>query len=174
MTIFLTGNQQFGRKGAIRAYKRPFGSVEEMNQHLVEQWNSTVSEGDVVFVLGNLAWDPETAEIILPQLNGLIFALQGEFDKAIQDVENSPSVNVEYLTEGIKLAPEVMMCLSYWPLGEWPGKKKGWTSVIGYPNKKYRASHKQNVLNVACDFWNFKPVDAKSVLGLFDELNQEN
>lgn len=170
MTIYLTGNQQFGRKGAIRAYKRPFDSVDEMNQHLIEQWNSTVSDEDIVFVLGNFAWDPETAEVIIKQLNGTIIILQGEYDKAIEDIVQNPELNITYLTEGIKLAPEVMMCLSYWPLEEWPGKKEGFASIIGHPSKSYPTSHQNNRINVACDFWNYKPVNAKSVLELFGEL----
>lgn len=174
MTIFLTGNQQFGRKGAIRAYKRPFDSVDDMNQHLIEAWNSTVADGDIVFVMGNLVWDPETAEIVLKQLNGTIIALEGEYDKSIQDVEANPELNINYLPETFKTAPEIMMCMSYWPMLEWPGKKKGWTSIIGYPDKKYKTSHLENRLNAACDFWNFKPVDAKKVLSLFDELSEKN
>jgi hypothetical protein len=30
MKIFATGNQQFGRKGAIKKFKRPFSSVQEI------------------------------------------------------------------------------------------------------------------------------------------------
>ena len=174
MTIFITANQQFGRKGAIRAYDRPFSSVAEMNQRLIDEWNSTVAEGDIVFVLGNFAWDPETAEIIAKQLNGKIIALEGEYDKAIMDIEGNPELNITYLPETFKSVPEIMTCMSYWPMQEWPNKKTGWTSVIGYPAKKYKSSHEKNILNVACDFWNFKPVDAKKVLSLFDELAEEN
>lgn len=174
MNIFLTGNQQFGRKGAIKAYNRPFETVDEMNQHLINQWNSVVYDDDLVFVLGNFAWDPETAEMVFKQLKGTICVLDGEWDRATADIVNNSNTLIDYINEGIHLIPEASLCLSYWPLNEWPGKKRGWTSVIGYPNKKYITSHKKNSLNVACDFWNYKPVQAKSILGLFEDLKAES
>ena len=64
MKVYVTSNQQFGRTGAIKAYKRSFEDVSEMNNHLIKQWNSVVKDGDAVFVLGNLVWDPETGEEI--------------------------------------------------------------------------------------------------------------
>ena len=174
MNVFLTSNQQFGRKGAIKAYGRPFESVDEMNQHLISQWNSVVSKGDVVFVLGNFAWDPETAEIVCKQLNGTICVFEGDWDKAVKDISNNSNLQIDYIDEGIHLIPEVKLCLFYWPLSEWPGKNRGWTSVIGYPQKKYGTSHIENRLNVTCDFWDFKPIKAKSILGLFEDLKSSN
>lgn len=172
MGIFLTGNQQFGRKGAISAFKRPFETIDEMNQHLIEQWNKTVAHDDVVFVLGNFAWDPETAEIIIAQLHGTIFILEGEWDKAIEDIQQTSNPDINYITSGIKLIKEAEMCLSYWPLVEWPGKKQGYPLIIGYPHKKYKSSHQLNRLNAACDFWDYRPVNAEKILTLFEELTQ--
>lgn len=174
MNVFLTGNQQFGRMGAIRKYKRPFDNVEEMNQHLIEQWNSVVSEKDLVFVLGNFVWDPETAEEIYRKLNGQICVFDGEHDTATYDVSNNSSLNIDFIEEGIHILKEAKICLSYWPLNEWPRKSKGWPSVIGYPDKKYDTSHKLNRLNVACDFWDYKPVKASRILGLFEDLKSED
>ena len=87
MKIFVTANQQFGRFNAIKAYKRPFPSVEEMNFNLIKEWNSVVSPEDRVYVLGNFAWDPETAEMVFKQLNGDIIVVPGEHDKAIEELD---------------------------------------------------------------------------------------
>lgn len=170
MNVFLTSNQQFGRKGAIKAYGRPFESVDEMNQHLISQWNSVVSDGDVVFVLGNFAWDPETTEYVLNQLNGDICMMEGEWDQAVLDLIGTGNTQIDLIEEGIHVIPDASLCLSYWPLHEWPGKKKDWATIIGYPGKKYKTSHIENRLNVSCDFWDFKPIKAKSILGLFEDL----
>ena len=58
MKVFVTSNQQFGRKGAIRAYKRPFIDTDDMDLQLTNIWNSVVGIDDIVYVLGNFAWDP--------------------------------------------------------------------------------------------------------------------
>ena len=39
-----------------------------MNETLIENWNSVVIPEDVVYVLGNFAWDPTTAEETLTKL----------------------------------------------------------------------------------------------------------
>ena len=81
MQIFVTSNQQFGRPGAIKKYDRPFSSLDEMNETLIENWNLTVSPEDVVYVLGNFGWDPTTVENCINTLNGHIYFIEGEFDK---------------------------------------------------------------------------------------------
>ena len=68
MKIFATGNQQFGRKGAINKFNRPFSDVREMNDTMVDIWNSVVSDDDLVFVLGNFAWDPVTSDEVVGQI----------------------------------------------------------------------------------------------------------
>lgn len=170
MKVFLTGNQQFGRKGAIRAHKRPFESVDEMNQQLIDKWNSVVSDEDVIFVLGNFIWDPQTARSVLKELKGNICVMEGEWDRAIYDISEEGDSQIDFIEEGIHVIPDASLCLSYWPLNEWPGKKKDWTSIIGYPDKKYKTSHNDNILNASCDFWDYKPIEAKNILGLFQDL----
>ena len=178
MKLFVTSNQQFGRPGAINAYKRPFKSVDEMNEYMFNQWNSVVSEGDIVFVLGNLAWDPEITEEVVAKLNGNIYAMQGEWDRSIKDITDirgGGTVKLKYLTEGIKMLASQDSVLSYWPLTEWPRKKKGYVSFIGHPAKKYKSNHTDKIVNVQCDRWDFKPIEIKSMVTLYrdPDLNQE-
>lgn len=172
MKVFVTSNQQFGRKGAIRNYKRPFVDVDDMNHQLVEAWNSVVSEEDIVYVLGNFAWDPETLEVVARNLNGDIVVISGEYDKAARDVaEIKGIVSIDYLYNAIEEHPEVNSVLSYWPLTEWPGKSKGSYSIIGYPGKDYKTNHKTRTLNCACDLWDFKPVDVSLMIALLEDAN---
>ena len=48
---------------------RPFSSMEEMNEHIVERWNSVVSVDDTVFNLGDVVF-AQTGFDYLPRLNG--------------------------------------------------------------------------------------------------------
>lgn len=172
MKVFVTSNQQFGRKGAIKAYKRPFVDVDDMNHQLVEAWNSVVNEEDIVYVLGNFAWDPETLEVVAKHLNGDIVVISGEYDKAAREVaELKGIVTVDYLHNAIEEHPEVNSVLSYWPLAEWPGKAKGSYSIIGYPNKDYKTNHKTRVFNCSCDLWDFKPVEVSAMIALLEDAN---
>ena len=171
MKVFVTSNQQFGRKGAIKAYKRPFIDVDDMNLQLMEAWNSVVSDGDIVYVLGNFAWDPETLEVITNSLNGDIIVISGEYDKAAKELAESLGLlDIEYLHNAIEYHTEINSALSYWPLSEWQGKAKGSYSIIGYPDKKYPTDHNAKVINCSCDLWDFKPIEIEKVIGLFKEI----
>lgn len=173
MEIYFTANQQFGRKGAIKAYQRPFTSIEEMNDYLIDNWNSTVEPNDIVFVLGNLTWDPETAEMIIQNLNGNIILLPGEWDGAMQDLIETTKPDITLIDNAIKLEKKLKLCMSYWPLETWPNKKLGWSSIIGHPGKSFKTNHKINRINVSCDYWDYKPVQVKRILQLFEELKAE-
>jgi calcineurin-like phosphoesterase family protein len=171
MKTFVTSNQQFGRPGAIKSYKRPFEDVQEMNQALFESWNEVVSPEDTVYVLGNFAWDPETAEHFLRSLNGTIINIDGEFDSAIEELsETAVGLDIDYFDGILEFMPEENAVLSYWPLLEWPGKSKGSYSVVGHPNKKYRSNHKTKTVNCCCDFWEYKPVELSKIIELFNEV----
>jgi calcineurin-like phosphoesterase family protein len=176
MKIFVTSNQQFGRPNAIKLYKRPFESVKEMNQSMIDVWNSVVSQEDKVYVLGNFAWDPETAENSLKELNGEIIAIVGEHDTAIEEIDNMKNIikNVSFNKDSIEYFHDAQVTMSYWPLTDWPGKSKGILSVIGHPNKKYRTDHKKGIINCSCDFWEFKPLELSKIKDLFTELKSED
>lgn len=58
---------------------RDFSSVEEMHDHMVDCWNHFVKEGDVVYILGDVAIRPEGLEV-LSRLNGSKRLIFGNHD----------------------------------------------------------------------------------------------
>lgn len=172
MKLFLTGNLQFGRPSAIKQFKRPFSSVGEMDETLVQNWNSVVGEKDVVYVLGNFAWDPTTAEEMLNKLNGLIVILPGEIDEPLIELsEKGIMPSNSKLIEPIFSSYSDKLTVAYWPLMEWPNKKDGHYLFFGYPNQKYKTDHKKKMVNVACDFWGFKPQSLEAIMELFNDID---
>ena len=176
MSIFLTSNQQFGRPNSIKIYGREFNSVDEMNSHLIKQWNSVVSSDDSVYVLGNFAWDPATCEKMLEKLNGKIYFLDGEHDSAINDVlrvHGNAGLNHLTKVDSIYNFEELDVVMSYWPLGEWNNKKGSTMSCIGFPCREYSTNHKKKIINVSCDFWDHKPVCIDKLKDLFSEIKSK-
>jgi len=172
MKIFVTSNQQFGRKGAIKKYKRPFNSIKDMNSNLIDAWNSVVTDEDTVYVLGNFAWDPESFELASNSLNGDIIILKGEYDKASHEViDTGGGGNIDYIYDSILGIPEASAVLSYWPLSEWPLKSKGSYSVIGYPDTKYKTDYKTKVINCSCDLSDYKPIELRKYVALLNDVN---
>ena len=171
MKMFITSNQQFGRQSAISQFNRDFASVEEMNDHLITQWNSVVSDGDMVYVAGNFAWDPESVEYAIKRLNGTIIVMGGEMDHAIYEFASKlgEEAGVAYTPDQIKILKSLNVVISYWPLKLWPNKDKNAISIVGHPDKEYKTSHVDRVINASCDMWDFKPVNVKDMMQLFSD-----
>ena len=68
--------------------RRGFGSGQEMNDFMVEQWNRRVRRGDEVVVLGDLSLGrgAETNDI-LSRLKGKIYLIEGNHDQYLKDKE---------------------------------------------------------------------------------------
>lgn len=67
-----------GHKNVIRFDNRPFDSVEEMNETLVNNWNSVVTNADHVYHLGDFCWGKKDEWIeFLKRLNGNIHIIRG-------------------------------------------------------------------------------------------------
>lgn len=54
---FYIGDPHFGHEAIIRLCNRPFADVDEMDETLINNWNSRVTNGDTVFILDcGCAW----------------------------------------------------------------------------------------------------------------------
>ena len=62
------------------AIKRGFKDENEMNEHIVKQWNSVVSKKDVTYILGDITMKKNNYEI-LNRLNGIKKVILGNHDE---------------------------------------------------------------------------------------------
>lgn len=87
---WFTSDTHFFHKNIIRYCKRPFSSVEEMNEVLIDNWNSVVKPGDLVYHLGDVAMGYNKGEFekLWPRLNGSKRLIVGNHD------------NIPYLSRG--------------------------------------------------------------------------
>ena len=77
--IFMIADTHFGDENIIKFEGRPFKSVKEMNQTMIENWNSVVSDEDTVFVLGDFISDASCLPLI-DNLKGHIKLILGNHD----------------------------------------------------------------------------------------------
>ena len=80
MAIYYIADTHFGHKNIIKLCSRPFASVEEMNERLVENWNKRVKGNDKVYILGDLFYKAENVETLLSRLKGKKYLLLGNHD----------------------------------------------------------------------------------------------
>ena len=84
--IFFTSDTHFDHKNILRFCNRPWETVEEMNQGLIDNWNSVVGPDDIVFHLGDVSFGGNTnLTKYVSQLNGHIILVKGNHDKKLQE-----------------------------------------------------------------------------------------
>lgn len=68
---FYISDWHYGHANVIAFDNRPFKSLLEMDEALVDRWNAVVSPGDIVYVLGDMFWcKVMTIEQIKEMVNG--------------------------------------------------------------------------------------------------------
>lgn len=81
--IWLTSDSHFWHENILKYCNRPFGSVEEMNEALVNNWNSVVKPDDHIYHLGDFCFgNVEKWNWCLEpgRLNGHIHLILGNHD----------------------------------------------------------------------------------------------
>ena len=79
--VFFTSDTHFGHNNIMKFCQRPWKTVEEMDNALIQNWNSVVEENDIVFHLGDFAFAPNWRwKELLEKLNGRIYLIMGNHD----------------------------------------------------------------------------------------------
>ena len=86
MTAFVTADTHFGHSKSLGFIKpdgerlRPFNSVEEMDELMVENWNKVVNNKDTVYHLGDVVI-PRSSLKLLGRLKGRKILIRGNHDQ---------------------------------------------------------------------------------------------
>lgn len=86
--VYFISDLHFGHSNIIKMDNRPFNNVENMDKTMIENWNSRVTNKDVVYILGDFSWHKVEKTIeILKQLKGKKILIKGNHDKISQRIE---------------------------------------------------------------------------------------
>ena len=78
-----TADMHLGHRRIIELAHRPFGSLDEMNETIIQRWNAVVSDVDTVWVLGDVAMGPIDESLAMcARLKGRKVLVCGNHDRA--------------------------------------------------------------------------------------------
>jgi calcineurin-like phosphoesterase family protein len=160
--IFFISDLHFDHANIIRYCKRPFKSKDEMNEALIKNWNSVVTEQDTVYVLGDIAFGRghRAIDYWLGKLKGKIIFVRGNHDKgAVRMAEEIPN--------GYRLVYQGQeFMLMHDP--ERPANWKGWIIHGDKHNNNLRDfpffNSKTKMVNVSAEVVNYVPVLLEDII----------
>ena len=107
--VFFIADLHFGHRDVIAFDRRPFKDVDEMEAEMIRRWNARVSEGDHVFVIGDMFGGVNTAHAgeIVHALHGRIHLIRGNHDPKGELFESlfeevAPSKQIQVRVRGEK------------------------------------------------------------------------
>lgn len=170
--IYFTADLHFGHDNIIRHTNRPFSSVPEMNETIIENFNRSVGNNDTVFILGDVAHRiaSEEANNLIRRLNGKKILIKGNHDLKYQaDLFEKVANYLEVYYQ------RRLFCLMHYPLLAWHNNFKGSFMLHGHIHQRFdynEENRKNRILryDVGVDANNFRPVSAEEIISFFDGI----
>lgn len=168
--IYFTSDLYLGHANIIRLCHRPFANVDEMNAALIANWNVRITNGDTVYICGDLMFRTATEpELFLRQLRGKKHLIVGNHDsswmKKVELSKHFESVeNLKIISDGRR---KITLC--HYPMMSFEGKYLIHGHIHNNRNDTYwkLLRSMDNALNASVELHDYTPVP-------FDELLQNN
>ena len=177
--IYFTADTHFCHANIIKSCDRPFKDVKEMNQVLINNWNSRVRDCDEIYILGDFLYrgTGNDANGILGRLKGRKYLITGNHDRYLEDSQFWPGA-FEWIKDyhiiqhhGIKIV------LFHFPMLSWYASHRGSIQLYGHVHNS-GIQHPEfgeklkmlgpRAVNVGVDVHNFSPVSINEIVDRID------
>lgn len=171
--IFFTSDFHLFHHNILRFDNRPFNTVQEMNDKIVENWNNTVKEDDIIFFLGDLTFgDFKDTKYLIDGLNGTIHYILGNHDR-FNDIRNYKRFDTIDSLMDIQVRDNdanrgwqsIVLC--HYAILEWNKAQHGAFHLHGHSHggllESQKEYYKHKVLDMGCNLWDYTPVSYNEI-----------
>ncbi|WP_279356723.1 metallophosphoesterase [Methylobacterium indicum] len=159
-TTWFTSDCHFGHRGILQMEARPFASIEEHDDALIQAWNSRVRPQHDVFFLGDFAMNSsaDRCREVFARLNGRKHLIIGNHDK-------ERHLSLGWASEPADLrtihVDQVRLVLCHYALRTWNGSWRGALHLYGHSHGKLPGTSRS--LDVGVDAWDYRPVSLAEI-----------
>jgi calcineurin-like phosphoesterase family protein len=155
VSLFFTSYHHFGHGGARGLFKRPFGTVAEMDAVMAARWNEVVGADDEVWHLGDFAVRQSAARTA-----GLLDALAGTKHLIVGNNDGPATTALPQWTS-VRHYAELQvdgtwLILCHYPLRTWNRIGRGALNLHGHSHGRLAPLRRQ--VDVGVDLWDFRPI----------------
>lgn len=172
MHTFAVSDLHFGHSNIIRYCMRPYKSSQEMDETLIKNYNSVVTNDDHVYFLGDfsLSNDPTYLNYIFHRLNGkLKYLIKGNHDS--KNVINLPWNLVTPYHE--LYYKDSFFCMMHYPIKIWNKKHHGAICLGGHSHLNQN-EFKERYMDVGVDANSYFPVDLDTIIDKMRPITNYN
>ncbi len=168
---FFTSDLHFFHANVINFCQRPFGSVEHMNEHMIEKWNNIVGDKDHIWMLGDFSFGKyEQTEEVLNSLKGIKHLIVGNHDrKGRSDKLFNHDWEKWFVSKNDYLCLKVdghKLVLCHFPFYSW---ERGYINLHGHLHNLKGYKNKYRQYDVGVDANNYCPIILSDVVKKAEE-----
>lgn len=163
MKRWIISDMHFGHKNIINLEKRPFYSLEEMDEAIINNWNSTVDKLETVYVLGDVSfYNMEKTKEIINKLNGYKILIMGNHDKERTrnwwlDIGFDEVINYPIILDGFYILSHETQYLP---------EESVYVNIHGHTHSK--SINKYFYVNVSVENIDYKPISFDEIKAKFN------
>lgn len=154
--IFVVSDTHFGHANIIRYCNRPFSSVEEMNEKMIDNWNQLVTIHDHVYHLGDVYFGSETSNFF-HRLNGKKRLILGNHDNG----KDQKLRNMFQKISMWRMFPEFKVLLTHVPVHPMSLSEKAPINIHGHIHEKDVFGNQYR--NVSVEKINYTPISLEEI-----------
>lgn len=123
-------------QGSVNYDNRPFATVTEMHEHMLHKWNQKVTNGDTVYILGDVALRGKNEDLItlVARMKGKKVLVKGNHDD-LSDYRYKQLFHeiCDYKELSDNVGPRAYkLVLSHYPILMWNGQHRGTVLLYGH------------------------------------------
>jgi calcineurin-like phosphoesterase family protein len=173
---YFTADLHFSHEGMLSFGSRHFANVGEMNRVLIDNWNSTVRQDDIVFVLGDFSFElGNTSKVtsIFNELKGRKHLVIGNHD-VLSDGDLHPTLAALPWASQPKHYMETRDCgeriiLSHYGMRAWNASHHGSYHFFGHAHGKLPSIGRSRDVGVDVPDCAFSPRTFQQLIAVMDK-----
>ena len=173
--MYFTADTHFKHGNIIKYCNRPFSSVEEMDETIIENWNKVIKPDDIVYHLGDFMFArgfDATNQIrrYASRLNGKIHLLLGNHDmKLIKNLYDSKAFeSIHKLLEIRHQNQKITLC--HYAMRVWNCAHHGAWQLYGHSHSTLPDIGGLQI-DVGVDCFNFTPIHFDEIKAIMNKRN---
>ncbi|WP_196886502.1 metallophosphoesterase [Aureivirga sp. CE67] len=174
--IFFTSDNHFGHKNILKFSNRPFDSVQEMDEYMIQKWNEKVGENDEVYHLGDVGfYSSGKMRKILERLNGKIYLIKGNHEKSAEACHTRFEWIKDYHELVVKddefERGEQLVILFHYAMKEWNCSHWGSYHLYGHSHGTLQEDETSLSFDIGVDCHGFAPLSYEEVKQIMKQKN---
>ena len=164
METFFTSDLHLNHSRVIKYDDRPYDSVEEMNEALIQNYNARVGRRDTVYILGDFAF--KKPESFLRRMNGRKILIKGNHDHFSITKGLSIGFDEIHMMNTFKIN-RMHFTMCHFPMYSWDRSHYGSYHIHGHVHS-FNIEFRWNRYNVGVDNNLYEPISFDELVGVFE------